>query len=600
MRIQNNVPAINAHRYYGINQTNTQKSIAKLSSGYRINSAADDAAGLAISEKMRAQIRGLTMASKNTQDAVSLIQTAEGGMQEIDNMLQRVRELLVYASNDTQEHNTLGTGDRQKIQDEIDQLVEEIDSMAERVEFNKKKIISGEFAGSDAVSSTTIARLQEAYVNSTKAKAQASAAMNQAGENYKTFATKATTYNAATASPLEKALVDFFGSSSAMTVSGNYSAGSDDDTVGTLTAAEYYATGNTAMASSVMGGLANILKDIGVAATALTSSGIKDALSAVLAEPTNGQAVVVDFKNFLATLGISSSNGLQSAINGAVAQNSVWGGAASAVVSSMLSLDVFGIGAAASGYVFAKTDSLDDITAIANYTDKNGQLLTEDIQKIVDAAKKVVDAVDAYKEYTKEGGVFETGKKTFEAAAKAEGDLRAEYESKKADWAIKKSESSAAKTKLDAAIALNGATNAKSEGLYFQVGANADQHLQLTIGSVKSDILGIGDGTGKTDIDVLKATGADITKQLNDLDTALSYVTTERSKLGAAQNRLEYTMNSLEISAENLQSAESRIRDVDMAKEMTTFTKQNILFQASIAMLAQANAFPQGVLQLLG
>ncbi|MDR2357337.1 MAG: hypothetical protein LBD92_04550, partial [Oscillospiraceae bacterium] len=154
MRIQNNVSAINAHRYYGINQSNTTKSIAKLSSGYRINSAADDAAGLAISEKMRAQIRGLTMASKNAQDGISLIQTAEGGLQEIDNMLQRIRELVVYASNDTQDNNAGGLGssygDRQKIQDEINQLTAEIDSMSERVEFNKKKLLNGSISGSFA------------------------------------------------------------------------------------------------------------------------------------------------------------------------------------------------------------------------------------------------------------------------------------------------------------------------------------------------------------------------------------------------------------------------------------------------------------------
>jgi flagellin len=124
--------------------------------------------------------------------------------------------------------------------------------------------------------------------------------------------------------------------------------------------------------------------------------------------------------------------------------------------------------------------------------------------------------------------------------------------------------------------------------------------VQVYIGSVKTDWLNIGDGNGVSTISVLDDTGADTTAHLDTLDFALSYVTTERSKLGAAQNRLEYTQNSLDISAENLTAAESRIRDVDMAKEMTNFTKQNILFQASTAMLAQANAFPQGVLQLLG
>jgi flagellin len=137
-------------------------------------------------------------------------------------------------------------------------------------------------------------------------------------------------------------------------------------------------------------------------------------------------------------------------------------------------------------------------------------------------------------------------------------------------------------------------------GLYFQVGANADQSLEMSIGSVKTDMLGIGDGYGNSLIDVMKTGGKQITFQLDVLDEALTYVTTQRSKLGAAQNRLEYTINSLDISTENLTAAESRVRDVDMAKEMTNFTRQNILFQASTAMLAQANAFPQGVLQLLG
>jgi flagellin len=136
--------------------------------------------------------------------------------------------------------------------------------------------------------------------------------------------------------------------------------------------------------------------------------------------------------------------------------------------------------------------------------------------------------------------------------------------------------------------------------LWFQVGANAGQGITVKIKAINSQALGIGDGEGVTSIDVLETTGADINAQLDTLDTALSYVTAERSKLGALQNRLEYTKASLDISAENLTDAESRIRDIDMAKEMTQFTKMNILFQASTAMLAQANALPQGVLKMLG
>jgi flagellin len=141
MVINTNVLALNAHRAMkNVGATQSQAS-ARLSSGLRINTAADDAAGLAISEKMRAQIRGLDMASKNAQDGSSMVQTAEGGMQQIDNMVQRVRELTVQAANDTNDEF-----DRQKIAQEMDNLFDEIDSMAERVEFNGKKLITGAYS----------------------------------------------------------------------------------------------------------------------------------------------------------------------------------------------------------------------------------------------------------------------------------------------------------------------------------------------------------------------------------------------------------------------------------------------------------------------
>jgi len=145
MVINTNVLALNSHRAMkNVGATQAQAS-ARLSSGLRINTAADDAAGLAISEKMRAQIRGLDMASKNAQDGISMVQTAEGGMAEIGNMVQRIRELTVQAANDS---NDQATGDRTKIQDEIGNLLKEIDSMASRVEFNNKKLIDGSYTTS--------------------------------------------------------------------------------------------------------------------------------------------------------------------------------------------------------------------------------------------------------------------------------------------------------------------------------------------------------------------------------------------------------------------------------------------------------------------
>ena len=138
MRINNNLMAMNAQRYLGVNNANTQKSIEKLSSGYRINRAGDDAAGLSISEKMRAQIRGLKMASKNSQDAISLIQTAEGALNETHSILQRMRELAVQASTDTNENV-----DRTALQDEIDQLIAEVNRIADETQFNGKTLLDG-------------------------------------------------------------------------------------------------------------------------------------------------------------------------------------------------------------------------------------------------------------------------------------------------------------------------------------------------------------------------------------------------------------------------------------------------------------------------
>ena len=140
MRINNNITAINSHRQYMINNSGISKNVEKLSSGFRVNRAADDAAGLAISEKMRAQIRGLSMASKNSQDAISLVQVAESGMQTIQDILQRMRELAVQAASDTNV-----SLDRDALDLEVQELIKEIDQIADTTEFNEMKLLDGFF-----------------------------------------------------------------------------------------------------------------------------------------------------------------------------------------------------------------------------------------------------------------------------------------------------------------------------------------------------------------------------------------------------------------------------------------------------------------------
>jgi flagellin len=483
MRINNNVTAINAHRNYSVNNANVSKSMAKLSSGYRINSAADDAAGLAISEKMRAQIRGLNMASKNAQDGISLIQTAEGGMQEIDNMLQRIRELVVYASNDTQENNAYGTGDRQKIQDEISQLTQEIDATAERIDFNGKKLLNGEVAGVPVGAANLIATLKAAKELVRTSQADYS----QALQAYKSAATGVQA-----------------------TKDSSYSILTDPN-INTL-------VNNISLHDASMG----------------------NSVSSVL-------AAIADVKGELnRLLSVSDMDATGSTVD----------------VASALSK------------LTALVDSLTSTDALAS------------------------SSIDSLKNILGGGGTLESVIGTSAATNASLWKALDNYQIKNTDLTSALGAMNVAKSGLAGAqAAYNGSE--KSGGLYFQIGANANQGVQLYVNSIKTDWLNIGDGNGVSTINVLDHTGSNITASIDNVDFALSYVTTERSKLGASQNRLEYTMNSLDASAENLQAAESRIRDVDMATEMTHFTKNNILFQASTAMLAQANAFPQGVLQLL-
>jgi len=315
MRIQNNITAINSHRQYGINNTNIGKNMEKLSSGYRVNRAADDAAGLAISEKMRAQIRGLNMASRNAQDGISMVQIAESGMQTIQDILQRMRELAVQAASDTNED----TIDRPSLQKEIDALIQEINEIADTTEFNTMKLLDGTFQNKKI----------------------------QAG--------------------------------------------------------------------------ANAGQETPISIVSLSSGGLTVSSSA-------------------ASLAAAASGG------------------------KITAADVLG-------------KSIDDLLSV-NAGGSSGTLV---------------------------GGV--------------NGGLLSQ---------------SAAATSI---VVVNAAINSISE---------------------------------------------------------------HRADLGAIQNRLEYKIKNLENASENMSAAESRIRDADMAKLMTEFTKNNILFQASTAMLAQANALPQGVLQLLG
>jgi len=528
--IRTNVLALNSHRNLGLVGTQKEKSSQRLSSGYRINSAADDAAGLAISEKMRAQIRGLDMANKNTQDGISLIQTAEGGMAEIDEMVQRIRELVVYAANDTaeQDSKTNIQGDRQKIQDEINQLMQEIDSMASRVEFNKKRLIDGTYAaGGVAGAFTTSTGVQSAF-SAVMYALSASLTTNTnlwttASESYEDKVDSAELSLTDLAAALRTALDAGNITSARLSVSNLITA--SIGFVSVMTTADF---------ERVVSNIRDAITSYGANAHESLSADVTGALNVLTADSAQMKvareriAGVVDIRETMAAASAAHT-------------------AANKQISAM--------------------NSLSAINTIAAF---HAAFLA------AQGANAALTEAEFMKTYTEPA------------------------------WA-----------NLVSAIGGSGG----GQALWFQLGANAGQGMFLNINGVTTREL--FNDTGRqhidaqagrqiTSINVMDTTGnaagvigddipenGSITGLLKRIDNALTIVTTERAKLGAAQNRLEYTGNSLKISSENLSSAESRVRNTDMGKEMMSLTQANILQQAAISMLAQGNQQPQSILQLL-
>lgn len=414
MIIQHNIMALNSHRQLKGNNGATSKSLEKLSSGFKINRAGDDAAGLAVSEKMRAQIKGLEAASANAQDAISLVQTAEGGLQEVHSILNRMTELATKASNGTYDNKV----DRKASQDEMDALLKEIDRISSSTNFNGINLLDGK---------------------------------------------------------LGQATADL--------------AGYDKASL------------NTAFA-------------------------------------TTGKIAVTDVE------GITLTN-----IGGTVkmAANGTSG-----------NLDVTVTDADGN----ATTTSLNLADFVKN---KDGSAFTP-----------ATKGVEGYIDLTSVG----LGKISFittDAAASTVANLQTDLVAKFG-------------TAANVTAAAGGGAGT---GLKLQIGETSANYNQLEV-SIKSM------DTASLQIQNLKIDTPELAKAAIDkIKDAINQVSDTRGQLGAVQNRLEHTINNLGVTTENITAAESRIRDVDMAKEMMEFTKNNVLMQSAQAMLAQANQQPQSVLQLL-
>ena len=466
MIVQHNITAMNANRMLGLTTGSLSKSTEKLSSGYRINRAADDAAGLTISEKMRKQIRGLDQASTNAEDGVSAVQTAEGALTEVHSMLQRMNELAVQASNGTN-----STSDRQAIQDEISQLNTEIDRVAETTKFNEIYLLKGDEGKKDVYMKGHDAGLKGKLTDSaTTATFEVEAGALDAGKKV-TIGGKEYTIGA-TVDEGKALLGNTYDGSVKATVNGTeYTlSAATDKTKNQLNKNDMEALIVAGATVEVGGKSATIMTDAKKADGTAGADGIDDTDSSVISAAHAVELIEAE----LAT---------------------------------------------------ANKIGVDDPTTVT-------------------ATKKA-----AYS--STDGVTFDITKGSAKVAEKLSFDLH--------------------------------------------VGSDADMtnKISVNIETMNSAYLGI------KGLNVNDGSGNAATYAIDAIADAVAKVSSQRSALGAVQNRLEHTIANLDNVVENTTSAESRIRDTDMAEEMVTYSKNSILQQAGQSMLAQANQANQGVLSLL-
>ena len=485
MVVQHNMQAMNANRMLNVTTGQQAKSTEKLSSGYKINRAADDAAGLTISEKMRKQIRGLDQASTNAQDGVSSVQTAEGALTEVHSMLQRMNELAVQAANGTNAES-----DRQAIQDEIDQLTTEIDRVAETTKFNEIYLLKGDSEGG-----TKTEKL----------------AAHDAG--------------------LAGTLVD------------------NGDTA-------------TFTAKALKHG-----EEINIAGKSYTVDGVTKPTINSIAQGTTGTAGVKGTYTFALA-------GMQADLNGK---------ATFTIDGKDYTIDVAkddDATAIGTKLATALDGKIDDGLGTKYAVTNNAGTLTFEAGKVGANNKAITGAYKPLENGTTVTDIYNKMKDELATASSIGTDTAATVTNNN-----------------DGTFTITKGSVSVAESLSFNlhVGADADltNKINVNIETMNSAYLGI------KNLNVTDKTGTAATYAVDAIADAVAKVSSQRSALGAVQNRLEHTIDNLDNVVENTTSAESRIRDTDMAEEMVNYSKNNILAQAGQSMLAQANQSTQGVLSLL-
>ena len=496
MRIQHNIMAMNAYRNYTNNTSALSKNLEKLSSGYKINRAGDDAAGLAISEKMRAQITGLEGAQKNAKDGISLVQTAEGALTEVHDMLNRMYSLAEQSANGTYENET----DRAQLQKEVTQLKTEIDRIADSANFNGIQLLDGSMAAGEGV--------DEVLLNDAAQTASGSATFSQ----------------------------DITLNTAGLTESGEYSMTLKYlDETGNYQETSITFTGSTT-AGTLATNVSNALKKAfgGDYTVSVTGNNVNIKANAAGANETRVISATVKDKNGSEISGVATGGnvtaGKDAAFSLALGNTAVTSGA-------VIEID-------GQKFQIATRGESVDAGNTALYVDQSSGNLS------ADSVKQIAEQLKGYGIDAKVNGT------TIEI------------------------------TKLSD-------TSKSQGGLSLQIGDTGDSFNQLNVSIKDCHAAAIG----ITGVDIGTQAGAKAA--LKTIEDAINYVSDVRGTLGATQNRLDHTINNLSVMQENIQDAESTIRDTDIADEMMSYTKNNILIQSAQAMLAQANSVPQGVLQLL-
>ena len=695
MVVRTNTMALNAYRQLGMNNSAVAKSLEKLSSGFRINRAGDDAAGLAISEKMKAQITGLEAASANAQDGISLIQTAEGNLTEVHSMLNRMVELATKSAN-----GTYTSTERDALQDEVDALLDEIDRISQSANFNGTRLLDGTMglnkdaftignitpaaagekitiAGLTPSTSTDTAKL---HLN-TAGKAQQGASfvvdladytaeigatgvagtkfsVTVAGTDFESATidgTQTTNQKKYTGSDIAKSIFD-----NANNWAGGTGAPADTATEkhvvidgavykatldGTRISFTYAGDTNNGAAAKATDVITDDMLDInanlgnevkvtvtnptGVTTTGAPYHGLDNVVKAEKAVQgqragieldltqmadlfKDGSQLTIDGKTFTFKLDANSSyegdvidlSGVKGA--GATPTTAEYAAAAAAQLSGKLT-GHFEITDAGAGKI--KVDQ-----TVADYNNGANAPYTkyEDLTVLFSANKAGTGAsidltVDASK--ISSGDAIKIGDKTYtfvkEASTTPSTDpnkvevLLGENNGDAVNNLIAKlANDNLTATANGDVLTITAAAGKDAPaiiggGLTLQIGDTADAFNKMTVAVADMSAKGLG----LENINITSETLA--SQSIDKIKTAINTVSTARAGMGALQNRLEHTINNLDVAVENLSAANSRIRDTDMAKEMMNYTKMNVLVQSAQAMLAQANQQPQSVLQLL-